>query len=110
MRPIGHRLDRLFDVVVDLDVGDLLLRLEQQDLGVGHLQAGLVGHHVPAAEGLVVAGLAVDRDADVDFAAVQLLGRRGQRRLDRAEHDVALHALLARDRIDQHQHFAVHRS
>jgi hypothetical protein len=30
-----HRLDRLLDVVVDLDVGDLLLRLEQQHLGVG---------------------------------------------------------------------------
>ena len=104
-----HRLDRLLDVVVDLDVGDLLLRLEQQLLGIGDLQAGLVGHHVPAAEGLVVAGVAVDGDADVDLAAVQLLGRRGERRLDRVEDDVAFDALLARDGVHQHQHFAIHR-
>ena len=30
-----HRLDRLLDVVVDLDVGDLFLGFEQQDLGIG---------------------------------------------------------------------------
>ena len=65
-----HRIDRLLDVVVDLDVGNLLLRFEQQDFRVRHLQAGLVRHDVPAAEGLVVAGVAIDRDADVDLAVV----------------------------------------
>ncbi len=43
-----------------------------------------------------------------DLATVQLLGRLGQRRLDGTEHDIALDALFARDRIHQHQHFAVH--
>ena len=49
-------------------------------------------------------------DADVDLAAVQLLRGRRQRRLDGPEDDIALDALLARDRVHQHQHFAVHRS
>jgi len=103
-----HRIDRLLDVVVDLDVGNLLLGLEQQDLRVRDLQPGLVGHHVPTAEGLVVAGVAVDRHADVDLAAVQLLRGLGQRGFDGAEHDVAFDALLARDGVHQHQHFPVH--
>ncbi len=72
----GQRFDRLFDVVVDLDVGNLFLGFEEQDLGVGDLQTGLVGDDVPAAEGVVVAGLAIDGHADIDLAAVQLLGRR----------------------------------
>jgi hypothetical protein len=65
---------------------------------------------MPATEGLVLAGVAVDGHADVDLAAVQLLGGRGQRQFNRAEHHLAVHALLARDRIHQHQHFAVHSS
>ena len=105
-----HRLDLLLDVVVDLDIGDLLLGLEQQLLGVGQLQAGLVGHDMPATEGLVLAGLAVDGHAHVHLAAVQLLARRGERGLDGAEHDLALDVLLARDRVHQHQQFAVHSS
>ena len=66
-----------------------------EDLGVGQLQAGLVGHDVPAAEGLVVAGLSVDRHAHVDLAAMQLLRSRRERGLNGAEHDFAVHALLA---------------
>jgi hypothetical protein len=104
----GQRLDRLFDVVIDLDVGDLLLRFEEQDLGVGDLQAGLVGHHVPAAECVVVAGLAVDRHADIDLAAMQLLRRLRKRSLNGAEHRFTRHAFLARDGVHQHEHFAVH--
>mmetsp|Transcript_43697 Transcript_43697/g.77008 ORF Transcript_43697/g.77008 Transcript_43697/m.77008 type:complete len:607 (+) Transcript_43697:292-2112(+) len=103
-----HRLDRLLDMVVHLDVGNLLLSFEQQDLGIGVLQASLIGHDMPAAEGLVLAGIAVHADADVGLTAVDLLGGRGQRGFHRTEHDIALHALLARDRIHQHQHFAVH--
>ena len=109
MRPIGTDSIGFLDVVAFLDVGDAVQRLGQQLLGIGVLQAGLVGHHQPAAEGLVVAGVAVDRDADVDLAAVQLLGGRGERGLDRAEHDVAFDGLLARDGVHQHQHFAIHR-
>ena len=103
-----HRLHRFLDVLVDLDVGHFFLGFEQQDFLVGQLQAGLVGHDVPAAEGLVVAAVAVDRDADVHVAAVQLLGGLRQRGLDRAEDHVAFDVLLARDRIHQHQQFAIH--
>eukprot|EP00042_Codosiga_hollandica_P026762 m.128532 g.128532 ORF g.128532 m.128532 type:complete len:440 (-) comp52295_c0_seq7:483-1802(-) len=104
----GHGFDRLFDVVVHLDVGDLVLSFEQQDFGVGVLQAGLVGNDVPAAEGLVLARFTVHADADVGLGAVKLLGGRGQRSFDRTEHDIALHTLFARDRVHQHQHFTVH--
>src|SRR5205814_5957724 len=104
----GDGLDRLFDVVVDLDVGDLLERLEVQDLGIGQLQAGLIGHHMPAAEGLIVAGFTIDGDTDVDLATMQLLRRRRQRSLDRTEHDLPIDALLARDGVHQHQQFAIH--
>jgi hypothetical protein len=101
-------LDLLFDVVVDFDVRDLLERLEVEDLGVGQLQAGVIRDDVPAAEGFVFARFAVDRDADVDFAALQLLRRRGERRLDRLENDLEVDAFLARDRVHQHQQFTVH--
>jgi hypothetical protein len=93
--PDRHGLDRLLDVLVDLDVGNLLLGFEQQDFLVGQLQTGLVGHDVPAAEGLVDAGVAVDRHADVHVAFVQLLGGLRQRGLDGAEHHVALDVLFA---------------
>ncbi len=103
-----HRIHRFLDVVVHVDVGDLLLGFEQQDFLFGQLQAGLVRHHVPAAEGFVVAAVAVDRDADVHVAFVQLLGGLRQGRLHRAENHVTLDVLLARDRFDQHQQFAIH--
>jgi hypothetical protein len=90
------------------DVGDLLLASNSRIFLLGQLQAGLVGHHQPAAEGLVVAAVAVHRHADVHLAFVQLLGRLGQGRFDGAKHDVALDALFARDGFHQHQHFAIH--
>ena len=60
------------------------------------LQPGFIGYHVPATEGFVLTAVAVDRDADVDFAAVQLFGGRGQRRFDRVEDHVEFDALCAR--------------
>ena len=51
----------------------------------------------------------IEAQRAVDIAAVQLLGGLGQRRFNRAEHHVAVHALLARDGVHQHQHFAIHR-
>ena len=68
----------------------------------------LVGHDRPAAERLVVAGLAVDRHARVDLVREALLGRRRERRLERREDDVLRHVLLARERVHQQQQFAVH--
>jgi hypothetical protein len=63
---------------------------------------------VPTAEGLVVAAVAVDGDANVHIARVELLGGLRQGGLDRAKDHVAFDVLLARDRIHQHQHFAIH--
>src|SRR5687768_18548301 len=41
---------------------------------------------------------------------MQLLRGRRERRLDGAEHLLPIHALLTRDRVHQHQQFAVHSS
>jgi hypothetical protein len=84
-------------VVVDLDVRDLLDRLEVEDLGIGQLQAGIVRNDMPATESLVLAGFAVDRDANVDLAALQLLRGRCQRRLDSLENDFEVDALFSRE-------------
>src|SRR5690606_9715221 len=56
-------LDLLLDVVADLDALDLVARVHEPDLAVGRLHHRVVGHHFPAAEGLVAAVLGVDGDA-----------------------------------------------
>ncbi len=104
----GHALDRLFDVVALFDVGDLVARIGQQLFGVRVLQAGFIGHDEPTTEGLVGAGVRVHRDTDVHIALVEFFGGRGQRQFHGAQHHVAFDVFLARDGIDQHQHFAVH--
>ena len=93
-----------------LSVGIALGGVGDRDLVRGLLVL-LVGHDGPAAERLVVAGLAVDRHARVDLLVRKaLLRRRRERRLERREHDVLRHVLLARKRVDEQQHaFAVHR-
>ena len=45
--------------------------------------------------------------AHVDVLGVLLLGRRGERHLERAEHDVARHVLLAREHVHQHHQFTI---
>jgi hypothetical protein len=92
---------RLFDVVADLDVGDLVLGVDQQDLVALVFQVGF-GHHLPAAEGLVVAGFAVDRHAHVGLFLEALLGGGGERLLQGFEHDFLAHVLFARQRVGQH--------
>jgi hypothetical protein len=108
MRPIGSDSMPSSMYSPSSDVGDALLGVHQQFFGVGVLQAGFVGHHQPAAEGLVVAAVAVDGHADVHLALVQLLGGLGQGGFDGAENHVAFDVLLARDGIHQHQQFAIH--
>jgi len=56
---------------------------------------------VPAAEGLELAGVAIDGDADVDIAFVAFLGRLRKRMLQGSENDLLVHILFARQRIDQ---------
>jgi hypothetical protein len=78
------------------------LRTEQRQL--------VVGHHQPAAHGLVVAGLAINRDLDIRVLVVALLCRHGQCRLDRLKDDVLGHTLLVRYRFRYQQDFFCHRS
>ena len=95
------RLDRFFDIFVDFDVGDLLDGFEVQDFLIRQLQAGVVAHHVPAAEGLELARLAVDGNANIDFALVTLLRGLRQGEFERAEDDILIDVFFARKRIDQ---------
>ena len=96
------RLERLLDVLVEPDVGHLLACLLERELAVGRLQH-LVGHHVPAPEGAVVAIVAVDLDAHLDVFLEAFLGRRRQGLLQGSEHDVLFDVLLPRQGIDQKQ-------
>src|SRR5690606_641295 len=66
-------------------------------------------HDLPAAERLVAAVLGIDGNAGEHvLLGVALLGRRGQRGLDRLENHRLRHALLGRDRVDYKQPFLAH--
>ena len=104
----GYRLHRLFDVLIDFDVSNLLFRFKQQNFLVGQLQTRLIGNHMPATECLVVAVIAVQCHADIHFAGVQLLGRLGEGRLYGTQHHVTLDVFLTGNCLYQHQKFAIH--
>jgi len=63
---------------------------------------------MPATEGFVDTAVPVYRDADIHITRVKFFGGLRQCGLNSTEDDVALDVLLARDRIHQHQHFAIH--
>src|SRR5690606_24950144 len=101
------RLELFLDVVADLHVGHLLLRLGQDDLQVVVLEFA-VGNDLPAPVRLVVARHPVDRDAHVALFLEALLGCRGERAFECAEHDLASDVLFTGQRVDQQQNFATH--
>jgi hypothetical protein len=70
--------------------------------------ARIVGEDLPATERVVVAGLAIDRDAYIPFLAVFLAGSRRQRRLERVENDFLVDAFLVRYRVNNEQDFFIH--
>jgi hypothetical protein len=98
----GHRFNRLFDVLIHLNIGDLLFGFKQQNFLVRQLQTSFVGDDVPAAESFVVARVAVQRHADIHVAFVQLLGGLGQGGLHGTQNHITLHVFLTGDRFDQH--------
>ena len=105
--PEVDRLQGLLDVVLELDVRVLLLRLGERHLlrGVFH---GLVGDDLPAAKRFEIARIAVDRDADIDVLGKTLLRRRGDRHFQGAEHDFLVDVLFPRKRVGLEQQFAAH--
>src|SRR5262249_1714474 len=99
----------LFDEAADLYFGVDVACVIQAQLALRHLELGrVVREYFPAAEGFVVAALAVDGDAHVPLFAVLLARGRRQRRLERFEDHFLLDALLVGDGIDHHQDFLVH--
>ena len=104
-----HRFHGLFDETADFGFLVDVERVFEAQLALRHFHLrGIVGKHLPAAERVVVAGLAVDGDAHVPFFAVFLARGRSQRRLERVEDDFLVDALLVRDGIDNQQNFFVH--
>ena len=105
----GHRLHRLLDESARLGILAQIERVIETQLAIGILElGGIVGEHLPATEGVVVAGLAVDGDAHVPFLAMLLARGRCERRFQRFEDDFLVDALLVGDGIDDHQNFFVH--
>src|SRR5690606_26921623 len=86
-------------------------RVFEAQLALRHFHlARIVGEYLPAAERVVVAGLAVDGDAHVPFLAVFLAGSRGERGFERAEDDLLVDAFLVRHGIDNQQNLFIHTS
>src|SRR5205807_2205172 len=107
--PEGHRLHRLLDVAARFSLGIELERVLEPQLVLGLLELlGVVGEHLPAPEGLVVAALAVDGDAHVPLLAVFLAGRGRERGFERLEDHFLVDALLVGDGVHHHQDFLVH--
>src|ERR1700733_6306744 len=86
-----------------------LERILEPELVLGHLELlGVVGENLPAAEGLVVAALAIDDHARIPFLVVLLARSRGKPPLERLEDHFLVDALLVGDGIDHHQNLFVH--
>ena len=111
MRPNATDSSGTLDVTARLRIRRHVERVLEPQLLLRELELGrIVGEHLPAPERVVVAGLAVDRDADVDVLAV-LLARGGRERcLERLEDDLLVDALLVGDGVDDHQDLFVHRA
>ena len=101
------RLELLFDIVLALDIGDLLLRIGKGDLMRGKLKR-IVRDHLPAAKRIVFARFAVDRHPHFDVFGEAFFGRRGECQLQCAKHNVLGHILFTRQCIDQHEDLATH--
>ena len=105
--PELYRFERLFDEIVDLEI-----RVPRVGVGQGNLLRRdlviIVGNDLPAPERLVFAGLAVDLNAHIHVIFETLLRSRSQGKLKRAENNVLLDILFARQRINKHQQLAAH--
>jgi hypothetical protein len=105
----GHRFHGFFDEAADFRGLVHVQRVFEAQLALRRFHfARVVGEHLPAAERVVVTRLAVDRNAHFPVFAVLLARGRRQRRLERAEDDFLVDALLVRNCVDHQQDFFVH--
>ena len=100
-------LQRLFQGIAGLDLGIVLLCLGQRHFEE-FIDVLVVGHDLPATEGLEVTGIVVDRDAHIGLVMDTLLGRGCERQLKGTENDVLADVLFAGQGIDQQQNFTAH--
>ncbi len=105
--PEVDRLQRLLQRIARLDFRIVLARLGKRHLEV-FIDVLVVGDHLPATEGLVIAGFAIDRHPHIGFVMDALLGRRSQRQFQGAKDDFLADVLLAGQCVDQQQNFTAH--
>src|SRR6185312_8289491 len=102
-------LDLLLDVLADLGVRALVQRVHQAQLVGRRFHLAVVGNDFPAPEGFVLAGVVIDRHADIRlFVRIALLRRRRQRGFHRLEDHLFRHALFIGDRVDDQQKLFAH--
>src|SRR6185437_1072340 len=105
----SHRFHRLLHMLTHFDPGVDLAGILEAQLALGHLQLlGVIRKDLPAAEGFIVAALAVDGHARVPFLPVFLTGGRGECGFESLEDHLFIDTLLVRDGVHDHQNFLVH--
>ncbi len=104
----SHRFDLLFDDIAHCQRRLALFRLGERNLTI-FAEVLFVLDHDPATESIVLAGAAINLDANTDVLTFETLARRaGQRRFDSLENDVSGHALLVGDGVNDQQYLFAH--
>ena len=98
---------RLFQVVANIDVRILLLRVRQGNM-LRFKDKVLVGHHFPTPEGLEIARFAINHHANIGVVVNPLFRCRRERQLESAEDNLLAHVLFTRQNVYQKQNFAAH--
>ncbi len=95
------RVDLLFDKITELDFGLIDLRGFERNLAQRLFEPAIFSRldHFPAPVGIVVTGLAIDIDTNLDVFLVLLARCRSERRFDRFKNNFAIDTFLVGDGI-----------
>ena len=104
----SNRVDLVFDIIANLDIRLIDLCRFQGDFAVRVGQGFLIFHHLPATIGNKITALAIDFDANRDFAFIFFLGGRSQGGFQCLENLFARHGLFVRNGINNQQYFFIH--
>ena len=104
----GNRVNLIFYIVTELDLGLLDLSGFEGDFTVRVLHCSLIGHNNPATIGFVVTGLAIDFNPNFNLAFIFFLGRSRQRSLQSLENLLAGYRLLVGYSVNDQQNLFIH--